>query len=68
MATGEKPILFGNLSYFVRREVIGGMQVKVFVERYAEYGQVGYESYFRTDGLLAAAANAPAPVKYLQMG
>jgi len=51
MATGEKPILFGNLSYFVRREVLGSVRVKVFVERYAESGK---SATSRTSELMAS--------------
>ena len=53
MTTGLKPVAFGDLSRFLRREVRNSLMTKVYVERYAEFGQVGYEGFWRVDGLLA---------------
>ncbi|MBZ5527072.1 MAG: phage major capsid protein [Acidobacteriia bacterium] len=67
MTTTLKPILFGDLSRFLRREVRNSLVTRTYVERFAEYGQVGYEGFWRVDGALAKASSAPVPVKYLQM-
>jgi hypothetical protein len=64
--TGLKPILFGDLSAFIRREVEGSYVVKTFHERYAEFAQVGYEAFWRIDGALAKGATI-VPVMYLTM-
>jgi HK97 family phage major capsid protein len=66
MTTGLKSIAFGDLSRWIRREVIGSLEVKTLKERYAEVGQIGYLGLWRVDGALAKAANSPVPVKYLQ--
>ena len=65
IATTAKTILFGDLSRFIRREVVGSLEVKTLIERYAEFGQVAYEAFWRVDGALAKPANSPVPVKYL---
>ncbi len=67
MTSGLKPVAFGDLSRFLRREVRRSLVTKAYIERYAEYGQIGYEGLWRVDGKLAKATNAPVSVKYLQM-
>lgn len=64
MTTGQKTILFGDLSRFYRRE--GPLVTKVSIERYAELGQRSAQGFWRVDGQLAKSANSPVPVKYLQ--
>jgi HK97 family phage major capsid protein len=64
IATGEKAVSFGDHSRFVRRQVRNSLAVKVYVERYAEFGQQGYESFVRMDGGLLKSGSA-VPVKYL---
>jgi HK97 family phage major capsid protein len=61
-----KAIAFGDATRFVRRQVRGSLAVRVFVERYAELGQVAFESYLRVDGKTAKAANSPLPIRLLQ--
>ncbi len=65
MSAGTKPIAFGDLSRFIRRQVRNSLAVKVYNERYAEKGQVGYESFLRVDGKLAKAASSPLPIRFL---
>jgi HK97 family phage major capsid protein len=73
MSANAKAITFGNHGRFFRRQVVNGLTVKVFSERYATSGQLGYESYLRVDGALMKApdygspAISQSPVKYLQM-
>jgi HK97 family phage major capsid protein len=64
MATTTKPVLFGQLSKYLMREVLGVTLVRMN-ERYADYHQVAFVAIMRFDGdLLDAGTN---PVKYLQM-
>ncbi|MGH9636983.1 MAG: phage major capsid protein, partial [Candidatus Angelobacter sp.] len=58
-------ICFGDLSRFIRR--VAMVEVKSYAERYAEYGQVGFEGFMRCDGHLLRTDNA-APIKYLVEG
>jgi HK97 family phage major capsid protein len=66
MTTGLKSVAFGDLTRFIRREVRNSLSLRVYTERYAELGEIAYESFYRCDGMLAKAANSPIPVKYLQ--
>ena len=62
MATGEKTILFGDMSKYIIREVQGISLVRL-VERYADYHEEAYIAIQRWDGdLLDAGTN---PVKHL---
>jgi len=62
-ATTTKPVLYGQLSKYLMREVLGVTLVRMN-ERYADYHQVGFVAIMRFDGdLLDAGTN---PVKYLQ--
>lgn len=45
MTTGQKTVAFGDLSRFIRREVANSLSTKVYFERYAEFGQIGYEAF-----------------------
>jgi len=64
MATTTKPVLYGQLSKYLMREVLGVTLVRMN-ERYADYHQVAFVAIMRFDGdLLDAGTN---PVKYLQM-
>ena len=60
-----KPIAFGDLSRFIRRQVRNSLAVKTYVERYAPSGQIAWEGFLRVDGRLAKAANAPLPIRLL---
>jgi biopolymer transport protein TolQ len=55
---------FGDMSRFVRREVQGSVAIRIYVERYAEFGQVAYEGYLRSDGHLLKTSTS-VPVKLL---
>jgi len=61
MAASAKSIIFGDLSQYLIREVLG-IQMMRLSERYADYLQVGFLAYARYDGLLQNAGSNP--VKY----
>lgn len=62
IGASAKPIIFGDLSLYLVREV-DGITLRNYSERYIEFGQVGLAAWLRTDGnLLDSAA-----VKHLQM-
>ena len=73
LQANAKAISFGNHARFYRRQVQNSLQVKVFVERYAASGQIGYETYLRCDGHLMKAPDfgspvvSQSPVKYITM-
>lgn len=58
---GAKTLLFGNLASYFVRDVMDVMVLRL-VERYAEYGQVGFLAFSRHDGELLDAGTHP--VKY----
>lgn len=70
-----KAILFGDFSYYFIRDVMADTRILRLEERFAEFLQVGFLGFFRTDGLFASpteieggseqTANESAPVKYL---
>ncbi|MBE3118847.1 MAG: phage major capsid protein [Candidatus Atribacteria bacterium] len=62
IAASAKTLLFGKLSKFLIRDV-ASLRLKVLTERYAEYDQVGFIAFFRTDSDLLDAGTHP--VKYL---
>jgi HK97 family phage major capsid protein len=59
-----KTILFGPGRYYTIRDVLD-VQLQRLDERYAEYRQVAFVAFLRTDGDLIAAGT---PIKYLQQG
>ncbi len=64
-ATGEKCLLFGDISKFIMREVDDYYFVKL-TERYADSDELGFAIFARMDsGLLDAGTN---PVKYATNG
>ena len=66
MTAGLKPITFGRHDLCVRRDVKNSLTVRVFVERFAAAGQIGYETYLRTDfGVPVSGTNCP--IRSLQM-
>ncbi len=73
MVANATPVSFGNHNRFYRRQVRNSLQVRTYVERYAEYGQVAWEVFWRVDGhlMLAPPYGSPlvsqSPVKYLTM-
>jgi HK97 family phage major capsid protein len=60
------PIAFGDLSYFVVRIVKASARVQANSERYAEFGQVGYQMFLRSNSVLAIGTGSDSPVKVLQ--
>jgi HK97 family phage major capsid protein len=60
-AVNAKTILFGDLSKYLIRDVLG-VQVLRLNERYADYLQVGFLAFLRADGNLIDAGTHP--VKY----
>ena len=50
-AAGAVAAVYGDISEFVIRDVRGIMMMRLY-ERYAEFGQVGYLAFFRTDSNL----------------
>lgn len=64
-ATAVKSILFGDLSKYLIRDVADIRLVRMD-ERYADYDQVGFTAFMRSDGDLLDAGTHP--VKYLTQG
>lgn len=62
IAASAKTVAFGDLSSYMIRDV-GNIVIKRLVERYAEYNQVGFLVFIRSDGLLLDAGTHP--VKYM---
>jgi len=60
------PIAFGDLSYFAVRVVKNGARVSAYTERFADYGQVGYAMWLRSNAVLTIGTNSDSPVKVLQ--
>ncbi len=60
-AASKKTLLFGDLKSYIVRDVMDVMVLRL-VERYAEYGQVGFLAFSRHDGQLLDAGTHP--VKY----
>ena len=63
MAANAKSILYGNFNNYIIRDISTSMQMMVLRERYADYLQVGYICFTRSDGNLVSAAN---PIMYFQ--
>lgn len=61
MAANAKSILFGDMSKYMIRDVLGVQMVRLN-ERYADLLQVGFMAYSRHDGVLLDAGTNP--VKY----
>ena len=59
-AANAKSVLFGNFKQYKIRDV-KGMQLMVLRERYADFLQIGYIAFMRSDGRLVSAG---APVKW----
>lgn len=66
MAANAKSILFGDFSYYLIREV-QDLRVLRLDERYADFLQVGFFAFARTDGITANPGGATqAPIKFYQ--
>jgi HK97 family phage major capsid protein len=67
---GEKAVLFGDFSYYFIRDVLD-IRVLRLEERFAEFLQVGFLAFMRTDGLFATPSEvedtANIPVKYMEL-
>ena len=64
IATGTKPILFGQFNLYKIRDV-ASLRLRRLVERYADYDQQGFVAFSRHDGdLLNAGTN---PIKFITM-
>jgi HK97 family phage major capsid protein len=61
----NKAIAFGDLSRFIRRQVRNSLTLRVYNERWATAGQIGYEAFLRVDGKLAKSAVSPLPIRLL---
>jgi HK97 family phage major capsid protein len=57
MAANAKSVLFGNFQNYFIRDIAPSMQMMVLRERYADYLQVGYIAFLRSDGNLISAAS-----------
>lgn len=57
MAANAKSILYGDFSSYLIRDVLG-IQMMVLRERYADFLQVGYIAYMRTDARFISANQA----------
>jgi HK97 family phage major capsid protein len=63
MTASQQPITFGSHSHFLQRRVANSLSIKVLVELFALYAQVGYECHWRVDGgLLLSGSNIPVAV------
>ncbi len=58
MAANAKSILFGDFSKYKIRRVMGFTLLRL-VERYAEFGQVGFIAFMRADGAVIDAGQHP---------
>jgi HK97 family phage major capsid protein len=65
LGTGNNVIAFGDLSRFIRRQVKNSLTARVYLERYAPNGEIGYEGFLRVDSKLFKTASAPVPVRLL---
>lgn len=61
MAASAKPVLFGDFSKYIIRDIMDVMIVRIS-EKYIENGQVGFLCFYRTDGRLRDAGGNP--IKY----
>jgi HK97 family phage major capsid protein len=59
------PIILGDLGRLMVR-VVGAMRIAVLDERWAEFFQIGFESFVRADAGLMVTAGSDSPIKYLQ--
>ncbi len=58
VSTGETPVLFGALAHYWIRDVLG-IQALRLTERYADYLQVGFLFFSRSDGRKVNAGDDP---------
>jgi len=60
-----KSIAFGDLGHFVVRVVKNSAVMRAVTERFADYGQLAYQMFLRSNAALAVAGS-DSPVKVLQ--
>lgn len=65
-ATATKVLLFGDMSKYYIRDVAMEWTLVRLDERYADYGQVGFLSWLRSDGRIVNAGTGP--IKYATAG
>ena len=65
IGSGQKPIVFGDLSYFVLRTVKDSLRMIRMAERFIDQGMYGFESYLRMDAGVATTVGSDTPFKYL---
>jgi HK97 family phage major capsid protein len=65
LASGQTAVAFGDLSRFVRREVESSLVVKMYREKYATWGQYGWEAFWRLDGLLMIPPPSGSPLSVI---
>jgi len=63
-----KSVLFGDLSYLVLRVVKNSVGIRVYKERFADYGQIGFRGFMRAQSALVAESTVQTtfPILYLQ--
>lgn len=59
IGTGNRSVVYGDLSGFYIREVMGYSMLRL-VERYADFGQVGFIGFMRADSGLVATSSVRA--------
>jgi HK97 family phage major capsid protein len=74
MTTGQLAVAFGDLSRFIRRDVVNSWSLRTYEERYAEFLQLAWEMFLRVDGALlipTVPSGSPAtilsPVRTIKM-
>jgi len=66
IAAASVPIIFGDLSSYTCRTVVGGLEIVRLTERYAEFNQTGFIGRVRAGGYSTVQTASPALVS-LQM-
>ena len=63
-----KSLLFGDLSYLVLRIVKRSVGIRVYKERFVDYGQIGFRGFMRAQSALVAESTVQTtfPILYLQ--
>lgn len=67
-AAPSYPVAFGSFSHYITRMVKQGSRIQTLVERYAEFGVVGFRAWLQVAGALTGVTVTQSPVKLLQCG
>jgi HK97 family phage major capsid protein len=74
MTTGQLAVAYGDLSRFIRRDVVNSWSLRTYEERYADFDQIAWEMFLRIDGGLlipTVPSGSPAvilsPVRVIKM-